>query len=215
MKKRFPGIPLSRHIVEEGEARQATLTVVPKVTGTVVMVVTGVVGQLVMVTIRISPGRAVAVGLLVVVMPGRRRRSRLVHISVGIETIRLLVVAALVAYISLGASPVEVAPVRVVVVDVESPAAVLPSQRAIEVALVYEPLILPGCQNILQVAVATLPPGAVGIFLSIHTHQVVQIDLIDGIILGIRQVQFIGHLIREEKSLFLSCVITYSCRVSV
>ncbi len=56
-------------------------------------------------------------------------RSGLVHLLVGIVTVRLLVIATLVAYISLGASLVEVALVRIVAVDVECPATVLPCIR--------------------------------------------------------------------------------------
>ena len=61
-----------------------------------------------------------------------RCRSGLVHLLVGIVTVRLLVVPTLVAYISLGASLVEVALVGIVAVDVDGPATVLPSQRTIE-----------------------------------------------------------------------------------
>ena len=92
-------------------------------------------------------------------------------------------------------SLVEVAAVGVVAVDVEHPAAALPAQWAIEVAEDCILVVLPCAQHIVEVSITAVPPSAEHVTCPVDAHQVVEVDLIDGIVLCVCQVQLVGHLI--------------------
>ena len=107
----------------------------------------------------------------------------------GIVCVSLLVVASLIAHKYRRTSLVEMAAVGIVAVDVESPGPRLPCERTIEVGKSHILVVLIGGQDILEVCVTAVPPATKNVIPSVNTHQVVQVDLIDCIILGIRQVQ--------------------------
>ena len=92
-------------------------------------------------------------------------------------------------------SLVEVAAVGVVAVDVEHPAAALPVQRAIEVAKGSILVVLPGGEHVAEVSVTAAPPSTEHVTSPIDAHQIVEVNLIDGIVLCVCQVQLVGHLI--------------------
>ena len=67
----------------------------------------------------------------------------------------------------------------VVRVHCERPATSLPCYRAIEVCQSDVLVVLPGVQHIAEVCIATIPPDAEDITVSVQAHQVVEVDLID------------------------------------
>ena len=71
----------------------------------------------------------------------------------------------------------------VVRVHCERPATSLPCYRAIEVCQSDVLVVLPGVQHIAEVCIATIPPDAEDITVSVQAHQVVEVDLIDCLIL--------------------------------
>ena len=136
--------------------------------------------------------------------------SGLCHLAVSIEADITMVVSTLVGHEHRWTIIVEMASV-VVRVHCECPASRLPSHRTIEGGECHILVVLPTVQDIAEVSVTAIPPDAEDITVSVQAHQVVEIDLIDGIILCVRQVELVSHLVREEKSLVLCSVIAHSC----
>ena len=93
-----------------------------------------------------------------------------------------------IAGIEDGASEVEVVAMRVAGVDAEVPIASFPVQGTIEVGGCAESLPLPVEQDIAHVQVAALPVGGVYVVVACHTHQVVEVNLIGGLILFVCEV---------------------------
>ena len=86
-------------------------------------------------------------------------------------------------------------------INAELPATIAPSQRTIEILDTEEFLILIGRQHTLYLKVALLPQIAVEIKRRAYTHKIVEVDLIDRFILRWREIQLIGHLVRQEQGL--------------
>ena len=84
-------------------------------------------------------------------------------------------------------------PSVIVRVNCECPNASLPSHGAIEVVQSYILVILPGSQHEAEVCVTTIPPDAKHVAMSVHAHQVVQIDLVDCLILCSGEVQLVSQ----------------------
>ena len=175
-------------------ARSVTTTVV--LSNMVVVVATGLAGSVPIILIRISPGRAITMTVVTLWLP----------VSI---VVWLPVVSTLVAHISLRMCLVEMALVAVVGVDIESPSTPMPCQRTIEVGQADILVILVSSQNKLKVSIATAPPNTVHVVASVNTHQVVEIDFIDCLILCCREVQLVSHLVRKEQSLILGCIIAH------
>ena len=74
-------------------------------------------------------------------------------------------------------------PSVIVSIYCECPSASLPCHRAIEVGECHILVVLPAIQHKAEVCVTTIPPDAEDITVSVQTHQVVEIDLIDCLIL--------------------------------
>ena len=111
---------------------------------------------------RIPPGRAVAVTVVVVLW---------LHGSIVFS--RFLVITTLIAHISFRMSLVEVAPIGVVGIDIESPSSVLPCQGAVEVRETDVLVVLVSSQDILEVSIPTAPPSTVHVIATVHTQEVV------------------------------------------
>jgi hypothetical protein len=109
--------------------------------------------------------------------------------------------ASAIAAVCPGAIHHEVAAIRIYTVDPELPAAVTPSQRTIEILQPEEVLVLIARQYPLYLIVALLPHVAIEIKGRTYTHEVVEVDLIDRFILRRREIQLIGHLVRQEQGL--------------
>ena len=119
-------------------------------------------------------------------------------------------VTAAIAGVEHGASEEEVVAVRIARVDAEVPVASFPVQGAVEVGGGNERVPLPVEQHVAQVLVAALPVGAVDIVVARHPHQVVQVNLVGGLVLFVRQVQLVGHLVGEEQC-FVACLFVTHC----
>ena len=124
----------------------------------------------------------------------------LCHSPISIEVARLAIVTTPVAHEHRWTAPEEPAPV-IVMIDMERYHSVEPRNGTEEIGQFHKTIVLPSAQHQTEVSVAAVPPDAEHIGMNVHTHQIVQINFIDSIILGIRQVQFVSHLIREEQSL--------------
>ena len=119
-------------------------------------------------------------------------------------------VSATIAGIEHGASEVEIVAVRIAGIDAEVPVAVAPVEWAVEVAGCAEGPPLPVEQDIAHVQIATLPVVAIDVVVARHTHQVVEIDFVGGLVLFVSQVQFIRHLIGQEQRL-VACLFVAHC----
>jgi hypothetical protein len=86
-------------------------------------------------------------------------------------------------------------------INAELPATIAPTQRTIEILYTEEFLILVGRQHTLYLKVALFPQIAVEIKRRTYTHKIVEVDLIDRFILRWREIQLIGHLVRQEQGL--------------
>jgi hypothetical protein len=100
-----------------------------------------------------------------------------------------------IAGVSPGTVQHIMAAVGIYTVDSELPAAIMPSQRAIEILQTKESLVLEGRQHPTYLIVALLPQITVQVELRADTHEIVEVDLIDCLILGRREIQLVGHLV--------------------
>ena len=136
--------------------------------------------------------------------------SGLRHVTSGIEARVTMVVAAPVGNENLRVGVEETASV-IVSVHCECPTTCMPSHRTIEVGECHILVELPGVQHEAEVCIAAIPPDAEDISVSVQTHQVVEIDLIDCLILCSGKVELVSHLVREEEGIVLCCIIAHSC----
>ena len=118
-------------------------------------------------------------------------------------------VSATVGDVEVWTSEVEVVAARIAGIDAEVPVASLPEQGTVEIGCGAESLPLPGIENVAQVQVAALPIGAEHIVTAGDAHQIVEIDLVGGLILSIGKVQLIGHLVGQEQGFAAGLFITH------
>ena len=114
------------------------------------------------------------------------------HVTVCIEAIVLVAVSALIGNEYLRVC-VEETPSVIVGVHCECPATCMPSYRTIEVVQGHILVELPAVQHETEVSVAAVPPDAEDITVSVQTHQVVEVDLIDCLILCSGEVQLVSQ----------------------
>ena len=132
-----------------------------------------------------------------------------VSVVVAVSAVSVPGVAATIGGIEVGTSEVEVVAMGIAGVDAEVPVAGLPVERAIEVTGCEEGVPLPVEQDVTQVEVTALPIGAEHVSAAGHTHQIVEVDLIRGLILLVRQVEFVGHLVCQEQGLVAGLLETH------
>ena len=89
----------------------------------------------------------------------------------------------------------------------ECPSTSLPSHGAIEMVQCYILVILPRSQHKAEVCIAAIPPDAKHVTMTVQAHQEVEVDLVDCLILCSGKVQLVGHLVAQEQSLVLCCVV--------
>ena len=119
-------------------------------------------------------------------------------------------VTATIAGIEYRTSEVEVVAVGIACIDGEVPVTSVPIQWAVEVGGCAERLPLPVKQDIAHIQVAALPVGAVHVVVTGHTHQVVEVDFVSGLVLFVSQVQLVGHLVRQEQGLVPCLLVAHS-----
>ena len=132
-----------------------------------------------------------------------------VAVVVAVRAVQVPGMSATVCDVEVRASEVEVVAVRIAGIDAEVPITCAPVQWAVEVAGCD--VCLPLCveQNVAQVAVAALPVVAIDIVVARHTHQVVEVDLVGGLILFVGEVQLVSHFIGQEQCLVASLFVTH------
>ena len=115
--------------------------------------------------------------------------------------------------IKVGTTEIEIVSMGITGVDSEAPIAVVPIKGTVEIVGCTVVSVLPVKQNITQIEVATGPICAIKVAIVIDAHQIVEVDFVGSLILFVGEVQFIRHLIREEKGLSAGLFITHCiCR---
>ena len=134
-------------------------------------------------------------------------------VIVAASAVHVPAVATAIGGIEVRATEVEVVTVRIAGVDGKVPVAGVPVERTVEVSGCAEEIPLPGVEDVAQVEVAALPVGTEHIVVAGHSHQVVEVNLVGGLVLCIGQIQLVGHLVGEEQSLVAGLLIAHcTCR---
>ena len=118
-------------------------------------------------------------------------------------------VASAVHGVEVRCTEVEVVTVWVAGVHAEVPIACVPIKRAIKIGGIAVHAVLPIEQNVTQVQVAALPVESEQVVIVVDAHQVVEVNLVCSLILVIGEVQLVCHLVRQEKGLPASLVVTH------
>ena len=134
---------------------------------------------------------------------------RPVAVVIAVSAVHVPGMAATIGGIEVRTSEVEIVTIRIAGIDAEVPVACLPVERAVEIAGGDECLPLPIEEDITQVEVTTLPIGAEHVVAASHTHEVVEIDLVGGLILLVGEVELVGHLVGQEQSLIAGLLETH------
>jgi hypothetical protein len=113
-------------------------------------------------------------------------------------------VTATIGQVEMWTTEIEVVAMRIAGIDAEVPYTSLPVERAVEVGSCAKQIPLPAIEDITDIQVATLPVQSKHVALTGDAHQIIQVNLIGSLILCVRQVQLIGHLVRQEKGLSAS-----------
>ena len=124
------------------------------------------------------------------------------HIVMG-----LLVIfsgAGSVVGVNLGRSRAEETVACITVVDCEIQHTLAESHRSVEVFGIEEKFILPAGKYISEFICTAAPVDSEDVSSTNQTIEIVEIDFIDSVVLVIGKVQFIGHLVGEEKR-FAAC----------
>ena len=130
-------------------------------------------------------------------------------VIVAVNAVVMPGMGATIGGIEVGTSEVEVVTMRIAEIDAEVPVACLPVERAVEVTGCHEGVPLPVEEDITQVEITALPVGAEYVCPSCDSHEVVEVNLVGGLVLFIGQVQFVGHLICQEQGLVASLLVTH------
>lgn len=118
-------------------------------------------------------------------------------------------VASAVHGVEAWCTEIEVVTVWIAGVHTEVPIACVPVKWTIEITGIAVHAILPIEQNVTQVQVASLPIEAVQVVVVVDAHQVVEVNFVCSLILVIGEVEFVCHLVRQEKSLPTRLVVTH------
>lgn len=92
----------------------------------------------------------------------------------------------------------------ITVVDCEIQRTLAESHRSVEVFGIEEKFILPAGKYISEFICTAAPVDSEDVSSTNQTIEIVEIDFIDSVVLVIGKVQFIGHLVGEEKR-FAAC----------
>lgn len=88
----------------------------------------------------------------------------------------------------MGTAEIEISAMGIPYIDGETPKAIPPYQRAIEIAGGHISVVLPTQQDIAQVQVALRPTPAIEVIIAVDTHQVIQVDFVGGLVLVIGEI---------------------------
>lgn len=118
-------------------------------------------------------------------------------------------VASAVHGVEAWRTKIKVVTVWIAGVHAEVPIACVPVEWTIEITGITVHAILPIEQNITQIQVAALPVEAVQVVIVVDAHQVVEVNLVGSLILVIGEIEFVCHLVRQEKGLPTRLVVTH------
>ena len=144
-----------------------------------------------------------------VVLPVGRTVVATMSVIVSMTSMVVPGMSATIGGIEVRTSEVEIVTVRITQIDAEVPVACLPVERTVEIAGCHKGVPLPVEENIAEVEITTLPVGAEYVGTSCDTHQIVEVDLVGCLVLGIRQVQLVGHLVGEEQGLVAGLLVAH------
>jgi hypothetical protein len=141
----------------------------------------------------------------------RQRRTEVVGASVviAVSAIHVPAVSSPIGGIEVGTSIVEIVAMGIAGINTEVPVARTPIERTIEVGGCDVGIPLPRIKNVAQVEVTTLPVGTIHVVNAGDTHEVVEVDFVSCLVLGISQVELVGHLVGEEQGLIASLLIAH------
>ena len=128
---------------------------------------------------------------------------------VAASTVQVPAVSTPVGGIEVRTSVEEIVAVGIAGIDAEVPVARTPVEGTIEVGGCDEGIPLPVIEDVAQVEVTTLPVGTIHIVYAGDTHEVVEVDFVRGLVLGISQVELIGHLVGEEQGLVAGLLVAH------
>lgn len=117
--------------------------------------------------------------------------------------------ASPVSGIYRGMAEIEIVPAWITGVYGEMPKAIRPIKRAVEIGCGTECLPLPVQKNVAYVEIALPPVCPEHVIDSGHTHEVVEIYLIGGVILLLCEVQLVSHFVCKEESFAASLLIAH------
>jgi hypothetical protein len=132
-----------------------------------------------------------------------------VSVIVTVSTVTMPGMSATIGGIEVRTTEVEVVTMGVTEVDAEVPVACVPVEWAIEIVGCHECIPLPVEQDIAQIEVTALPIDTIHIVAAGYTHQIVEIDLVCGLVLLISQIQLIRHLVGQEQGLVASLLVAH------
>ena len=98
---------------------------------------------------------------------------------------------------------------RISCVDAEVPAPSVPVERTEEVRSSSESVPLPVEQDVAKVEIASCPVVAIDIIHAGHAHQVVEVNLVCGVILSVREIELVSHFVCQEQRLSASLFVTH------
>jgi len=104
------------------------------------------------------------------------------------------------------ASEVEVASIRIDGVNSEVPVPCVPIERAVEIVGSAIESILPVEEYVTQVEVTSCPVVGIKVTCHINVHQVVEVNLVSGLILVVGEIELVCHLVGQEEGL-LPCLL--------
>ncbi len=134
-------------------------------------------------------------------------------VIIAVSAVHVPAVATPIGSIEMGASIVEIVAVGIAGIDAEMPVARAPVEGAVEVGGCDIGIPLPIIEDVAQVEVTTLPEGTVHIVYAGDTHEVVEVDFVCCLILGIGQVELVGHLVGEEQGFVAGLLVAHGrCR---
>jgi len=173
--------------------RRVTVAVVHRRIVSAVAIVVAIIVAPVSVVMSIVIASMVSV-IVVVMVAMALGRVGLVEVMVGIVAVAPDAVATLEGHEHC--RTVEEHPSdTIAAVDAECPACGAPGERTVEMHAGHVAVVLPGAENIAQVAVAHLPPESEHVGAGIYIEQVVEVDLIHCLILCICQAELVSHLV--------------------
>ena len=121
-------------------------------------------------------------------------------VIVAATAVHVPAVSATIGGIEMRASEIVVVTMRIAGINGKMPVACAPVKRTEEIRGCAEHIPLPAIEDIAQVEVAALPVGTINVIHARDAHQVVEVDLVRCFVLGISQVELVGHLVGQEQS---------------